>query len=156
MTRALLLALILLSLATPAWAQADEVPELIIPAELIDELIVGEVQEAPQEAPPTPAPAPIARPLTIPELIDAAAYRWGVSAALMRRITWCESRWNPWAVSPWGDRGIAQFNRITWQEQAPLAGLPANFDAAFDPVMSLELMARLVSRGQSWRWRACL
>ncbi|HXI15180.1 MAG TPA: transglycosylase SLT domain-containing protein [Chloroflexota bacterium] len=151
MTRALVLALLLLSLATPVWAQSDEEPEVALIEESVHEVQdVYEVQEAP------PAPAPLARPLTIPELIDAAAYRWGVSAALIRRITWCESRWNPWAVSPWGDRGIAQFNRITWQEQAPLAGLPANFDAAFDPVMSLDLMARLVARGQSWRWRACL
>jgi len=152
MTRALVLAiLLLLTLAPRILAEDHEETE---PEAVLVEEAVAEVQEvAPLLA---PVFVPYVQPLTIPELIDAAAYRWGVSAALMRRITWCESRWNPGVVSPWGDRGIAQFNRITWQEQAPLAGYPANFDAAFDPVMSLDLMGRLISRGQSWRWRTCL
>ncbi len=146
MTRALLTAALLL--LVPRAVSADDgyheptIPEMSV--------IVDEVQ--PTEDVPVAPPLPP----TIPEMIDAAAWRWGASASLLRRITWCESRWNTWAVSPWGDRGIAQFNRITWQEQAPLYGLPVSFDAAFDPELSLDLMAALVARGQSWRWRACL
>ncbi len=89
-------------------------------------------------------------------MMYVSADRHGIDPALLDRVIRCESTYRPHVVSPWGDRGIAQFNRITWEEQAPRFGIPANFDFAFDPELSIDLMAALFARGQSWRWRACL
>lgn len=38
----------------------------------------------------------------------------GWRRAWMLRIPWCESRWNPWAVSRGGHVGLYQFARSTW------------------------------------------
>ncbi|HXI19135.1 MAG TPA: transglycosylase SLT domain-containing protein, partial [Chloroflexota bacterium] len=120
------------------------IPELIIPAELIDELIVGEVQ-----------PLPIARPLTIPELITAAAWRYGVDPGYMVRLAHCESGLRPWAVSPWGDRGLFQWQAASWREAAPKAGITADWSAAFDPQSASLVTAAAIARGERWRWPWC-
>jgi hypothetical protein len=58
--------------------------------------------------------------------IAAAAQRWNVSAALLAAQLYAESGFNPFAVSPTGARGIAQFMPGT----ARSYGLADPFDAA--------------------------
>jgi len=122
---------------------------------LLDESVheVQEVYEV-QEAPPAPVPAPLARPLSIPELIDAAAYRWGVSAARMRCIAWRESSYRPWVTSPDGRyRGLWQFSRSTFEWGARNAGYPADWNLAYDPVVSTEVALWVIThplQGGGW------
>ncbi|HXI15807.1 MAG TPA: transglycosylase SLT domain-containing protein, partial [Chloroflexota bacterium] len=123
MNRSLFLAILLLSLATPVWAQTEAEPEVV----LIEE-VVYEVQEA-----------PLARALTIPELIDAAAYRWGVSAARMRCIAWRESTYRPWATSPGGHRGLFQFADSTFRWASWNAGVGGS--SPYDPYAAAESAA---------------
>ena len=58
--------------------------------------------------------------------IAAAAQRWNVSAALLAAQLYAESGFNPFAVSPAGAQGIAQFMPGT----ARAYGLANPFDAA--------------------------
>ncbi len=58
--------------------------------------------------------------------IAAAAQRWNVSAALLAAQIYAESNFNPFAVSPTGAQGIAQFEPGT----ASAYGLGNPFDAA--------------------------
>jgi Transglycosylase SLT domain/D-alanyl-D-alanine carboxypeptidase len=58
--------------------------------------------------------------------IDAAAQRWSVSAALLAAQLYAESGFNPFATSPAGAQGIAQFMPGT----ARALGLANPFDAA--------------------------
>lgn len=58
--------------------------------------------------------------------IAAAAQRWNVSAALLAAQLYAESGFNPFAVSPAGAQGIAQFTPGT----ARALGLANPFDAA--------------------------
>ena len=150
MIRATVIAiLLLLSLATPV--QAQEVPELIIPAELIDELIipeliVEEVQPPLQEVPP----APIARPLTIPELIASAATRYGISAARMACIVHRESGGNPWAYNRQdGSMGLLQFQPRTWAWASWQAGVGGA--SPYDAAASVEAGAWLMSQPNGFR-----
>lgn len=50
----------------------------------------------------------------VPRCIDRAAIRWRVSAAMLRRKAWCESRFNPFAHNPSGASGLFQFMFGTW------------------------------------------
>jgi hypothetical protein len=65
-----------------------------------------------------------------------AAQRFNVSAALLAAQLYAESNFNPFAVSPAGARGIAQFWRAT--------GRAMGLRDAFDPVASIEAQARLM------------
>ncbi|HXI17791.1 MAG TPA: transglycosylase SLT domain-containing protein [Chloroflexota bacterium] len=149
MTRALVLALLLLSLATPVWAQSDEEQEPIITDMVVDVAIaVDEVEPPP---PPQEAPAPLARPLTIPELIDAAAYRWGVNAARLRCVAWRESTWRPDVTSPYGDRGLFQFQDSTWRWASWNAGVGGM--SPYDPWAASQAAAWVVAhplQGGGW------
>ncbi|HXI15229.1 MAG TPA: transglycosylase SLT domain-containing protein [Chloroflexota bacterium] len=144
MNRALVLALLLLSLATPVQSEADEEQE----PPVIEQLVI--------EPEPVIEPAPLARPLTIPELIDAAAYRWGVSAARMRCIAWRESTYRPWVTSPGGHRGLFQFADRTYQWASWNAGVGGS--SPYDPYAAAESAAWLMSQPggfQHWstaRW----
>jgi hypothetical protein len=69
-------------------------------------------------------------------LIDAAR-RWNVSAALLAAQLMAESNFNPFAVSPAGAQGIAQF----MPETAASYGL----DDPFDPVAAIDAQAHLMS-----------
>lgn len=103
--------------------------------------------------------APMQGAAAVIALIDDAAGRWSVSAALMRNVARCESQYGQhWRTSHPSNphRGVYQVSRITWEEQAPRYGLPGNWDAALDPAMNVELAAALFASGQAWRWSACL
>lgn len=73
-----------------------------------------------QSAIPSFVPARFAAP------ISAAAQRWNISAALLAAQIYAESDFNPFAVSPTGAQGIAQFEPGT----ASAYGLGDPFDAA--------------------------
>jgi transglycosylase-like protein with SLT domain/D-alanyl-D-alanine carboxypeptidase-like protein/putative Flp pilus-assembly TadE/G-like protein len=69
-------------------------------------------------------------------LIDAAA-RWNVSAALLAAQLMAESNFNPFAVSPAGAEGIAQF----------MPGTAASYGLTdpFDPVEAIDAQAHLMA-----------
>ncbi len=69
-------------------------------------------------------------------LLDAAS-RWNVSAALLAAQLMAESNFNPFAVSPAGAQGIAQF----------IPGTAASYglDNPFDPVAAIDAQAHLMS-----------
>ena len=52
----------------------------------------------------------------VPACIDVAARRWHVSAGMLRRKAWCESRMNPSAYNASsGSSGLFQFIPSTWR-----------------------------------------
>jgi hypothetical protein len=69
-------------------------------------------------------------------LIDAAS-RWNVSAALLAAQLLAESNFNPFAVSPVGAQGIAQF--------MPSTAASYGLDDPFDPVAAIDAQAHLMS-----------
>lgn len=66
-----------------------------------------------------------------------AAARWNVSAALLAAQLMAESNFNPFAVSPAGAQGIAQF--------IPSTAASYGLDDPFDPVAAMEAQAHLMS-----------
>jgi hypothetical protein len=75
-------------------------------------------------------------------LIAHAAQRWGVSAQLLAAQLYAESNFNPFAVSPAGAQGIAQFMPGT----AAGLGLRNPFDAAASIDAQAHLMHDLLAR----------
>lgn len=69
-------------------------------------------------------------------LIDAGS-RWNVSAALLAAQLVAESNFNPFAVSPAGAQGIAQF--------IPSTAAAYGLDDPFDPVAAIDAQAHLMS-----------
>lgn len=114
--------------------------------------------EPPEPAYSAPPPWPLYADVT--PLVTGAAARWGANASVMRRIVWCESKNGTHAATYRSDtihRGPFQFNRATWQEQAPRY-LPAGWwgwNAALIPEANVDLAAALIARGQTWRWPNC-
>ncbi len=76
-------------------------------------------------------------PARFRDALAAAAQRWNVSAALLAAQLLAESNFNPFAVSPAGAAGIAQFMPGT----AALYGLDDPFDAA----QAIDAQAHLMS-----------
>jgi hypothetical protein len=69
-------------------------------------------------------------------LINRAAQRWSVSAALLAAQLFAESGFNPFAVSPAGAQGIAQF--------MPGTARGVGLEDPFDPVAAIDAQARLM------------
>jgi hypothetical protein len=69
--------------------------------------------------------------------IVAAARRWNVSAALLAAQLLAESNFNPFASSPAGAQGIAQF--------IPATAAAYGLDDPFDPVAAIDAQAHLMS-----------
>jgi hypothetical protein len=87
----------------------------------------------------------VARAATLPSfvpsrfrapLIDAATH-WNLSAALLAAQLMAESNFNPFAVSPAGAQGIAQF--------MPATAASYGLDDPFDPVAAIDAQAHLMS-----------
>ena len=74
--------------------------------------------------------------------IARAASRWNVAAALLAAQLYAESNFNPFAVSPAGARGIAQFMPGTGRAY----GLTDPFDAAASISAQAHLMRDLLRR----------
>jgi soluble lytic murein transglycosylase-like protein len=66
-----------------------------------------------------------------------AASRWNVSAALLAAQLLAESNFNPFAVSPAGAQGIAQF--------IPSTAAAYGLDDPFDPAAAIDAQAHLMS-----------
>jgi hypothetical protein len=86
-------------------------------------------------------PAGAALPAFVPSrfrdpLLDAAS-RWNVSAALLAAQLMAESNFDPFAVSPAGAQGIAQF--------IPSTAAAYGLDDPFDPVAAIDAQAHLMS-----------
>ena len=75
-------------------------------------------------------------PASLAPLLNRAAQRWNISAALLAAQLYAESNFNPFAVSPAGARGIAQFMPAT----ARAYGLRDPFDAG----QSIDAQGRLM------------
>jgi hypothetical protein len=91
----------------------------------------------PDVSPPSGATLPSFVPPRFRDtLIDAAA-KWSVSAALLAAQLMAESNFNPFAISPAGAEGIAQF----------MPGTAASYGLAdpFDPVEAIDAQAHLMS-----------
>jgi len=71
------------------------------------------------------------------EPLLAAATRWSVSAALLAAQLMAESNFNPFAVSPAGAQGIAQF--------MPATAVSYGLDDPFDPVAAIDAQAHLMA-----------
>ena len=69
-------------------------------------------------------------------VIARAARRWNVSAALLAAQLYAESNFNPFAVSPAGARGLAQF--------MPGTARAYGLRNPFDPAQSIHAQARLM------------
>ncbi len=96
--------------------------------------VSGSGQDA---APPGGATLPSFVPARFRDpLVDAAA-KWNVSAALLAAQLMAESNFNPFAVSPAGAEGIAQF----------MPGTAASYGLVdpFDPVEAIDAQAHLMS-----------
>jgi hypothetical protein len=81
-------------------------------------------------------------PARFAPIIARAAQRWGVSAQLLAAQLYAESNFNPFAVSPAGAQGIAQFMPGT----AAGLGLRNPFDAAASIDAQAHLMHDLLGR----------
>jgi hypothetical protein len=88
-------------------------------------------------APPGGATLPSFVPARFRSPLIAAAARWNVSAALLAAQLMAESNFNPFASSPAGAQGIAQF----------MPGTAASYglDDPFDPVAAIDAQAHLMS-----------
>ncbi len=90
-------------------------------------------------------------------LINAECSEWGIDPAPIVYVAWCESTMGQHPSTYRYDRtyrGVFQFNQITWREQAPLFGVPEDWDAALDDYWNIKLAVALIASGQGWRW-AC-
>jgi hypothetical protein len=75
-------------------------------------------------------------PVRFAPAIIRAAQRWSVSAALLAAQLYAESGFNPFAVSPAGAQGIAQF--------MPGTARGIGLDDPFDPVAAIDAQAQLM------------
>lgn len=89
----------------------------------------------------------------VPGMIWAAARRYGLDAERMRRIAWCESKYQPGVTSRGGHRGVFQWEAASWQGRAPIAGVSPDFQMAYDARANIEVAASTMAAGQWWRWQ---
>jgi hypothetical protein len=104
------------------------------PCSAAGDAVIGPGQDP---APPGGATLPSFVPARFRDpLVDSAA-RWNVSAALLAAQLMAESNFNPFAVSPVGAEGIAQF----------MPGTAASYGLSdpFDPVEAIDAQAHLMS-----------
>lgn len=96
--------------------------------------VTGSGQDA---GPPAGATLPSFVPSRFRDPLISSATKWNVSAALLAAQLMAESNFNPFAVSPAGAEGIAQF----------MPGTAASYDLAdpFDPVEAIDAQAHLMS-----------
>lgn len=92
----------------------------------------------------------VAPPQDVPALIVEAARRWGLDEGTLLRVAWCESRWNPQAVSAAGHLGIFQFAPHTWAWASDVLGFP--HVSPFDPAANIEAAAWLYATQGPQHW----
>lgn len=99
-------------------------------------------------------PDPAAPHYTAPRAVDQAIHlHFGNGALGLKalRVTRCESRWNPRAVSPGGRyRGLFQFDRQTWRAYG------GKGDPAANTPREQARVARKLWRARGWQpWPVC-
>ena len=136
------------------WLAANAAPLRLRPALLLGALALRLRRRARRRARPpansvaaargqatAPPPAGGGLPGFVPARFRApllrAAARWNVSAALLAAQLMAESDFNPYAVSPAGAQGIAQF--------MPATAAAYGLDDPFDPVAAIDAQAHLMS-----------
>jgi len=88
-------------------------------------------------SPPAGATLPSFVPARFRDPLVASAAKWNVSAALLAAQLMAESNFNPFAVSPAGAQGIAQF--------MPSTAASYGLADPFDPVEAIDAQAHLMS-----------
>lgn len=105
--------------------------------------------------PLAPVPARADGGESVPALIAEASQDYGVDYGLMMRLSWCESRHQRWAFNRWsGASGPFQWLPSSFAEVAPQAGYAGA--SVWNAEANVRTAAWAISRGQAWRWRACL
>lgn len=84
------------------------------------------------------------QPLTIPQLIARYSALYGVSYEKLYGTLKCESKFNPRAVSPTQDYGIAQIHLASWPSITK--------EEAFDPEFGISFSAKQFSLGNASAW----
>jgi len=80
-------------------------------------------------------------------IVHAAAIRHGISPAFLGCIASRESTWRPFVTSPGGaHRGLFQWSQRTFAWIAPMLGYPPDWALAYDPWVSSDMAAFLLSR----------
>jgi hypothetical protein len=79
---------------------------------------------------------------SIHAFIREAAAAYGVDPALVRAMVWVESRYDPYAVSPRGARGLMQLTSDTARE----VGVTNPFDARQNVFGGVKYLSRLIKR----------
>jgi soluble lytic murein transglycosylase-like protein len=69
----------------------------------------------------------------IKQLVVSKANQYGINPGIAFAQIQRESSFNPRAVGPYGERGLAQFTQPTWADYGS-----GSFDNAFDPVANLD------------------
>jgi soluble lytic murein transglycosylase-like protein len=75
-------------------------------------------------------------------MIREAAVAYGLDPALVRAVVWVESRYDPYAVSPRGARGLMQLTSDTARE----VGVTNPFDARQNVFGGTKYLSRLIQR----------
>lgn len=114
--------------------------------------------------PPAPAPRPMAVPppplrvppsvlrarATIVALLEAAAAEFGQDKEALLRVAYCESRFDPQAVGPFGEIGILQFFPSTFAKWGKTLGYTAA--DIWDVRAQARVAAYMWSRNQKSQW----
>ncbi len=87
-------------------------------------------------------PRPTWERRSIHALIREAAAAYGVDPGLVRAMVWVESRYNPYAVSPRGARGLMQLTPVTARE----VGVTNPFDARQNVFGGVKYLSRLIKQ----------
>ncbi len=121
-------------------------------------VVVAAADPAPDatlEAAPDAAPdaAVDAASLDVPTLLHNAAVWYGLDEARFRRIAWCESRFNPYAVSRGGHKGVFQFADATWRWASASAGYGGM--SPFNAQANIYSAAWLMSQPGGYRHWSC-
>lgn len=85
-------------------------------------------------------PRPAWERRTIHALIREAATAYGLDPALVRAVVWVESRYDPYAVSPRGARGLMQLTADTARE----VGVTNRFDPRQNVFGGVKYLSRLI------------
>ena len=103
----------------------------------------------------TARPAPVARPAPrdVPTLLREAAVRYRLDEARFKRIAWCESRYNPQALSRAGHKGVFQFADRTWAWVSRSAGYAGA--SPFNAEANIYSAAWLMSRPGGYAHWSC-
>jgi soluble lytic murein transglycosylase-like protein len=90
---------------------------------------------------------------TVPQMIEDAAWWYGLDPQTMLAIAWCESKYRPDAVGRYGEQGVFQFTWRTWNWASKAAGYggwsPQN------PVANVTTAAWLAAHDGLQHWDSC-